>query len=79
MLLAAFVQWPEHILNRDAVLDLARGLKAASSQQPINVTVRLLRRRLAEGRPARLMKAVLGVGNRFVLVARPAQVDVPVT
>jgi two-component system OmpR family response regulator len=71
-LLAAFVQRPGRILTRDALLDLARGLDAASYDRAIDIAVSRLRRKLAEADPAPLIETVRGIGYRFLPVVRPA-------
>jgi two-component system OmpR family response regulator len=71
-LLAAFVQRPGRILTRDALLDLARGLDAASYDRAIDIAVSRLRRKLAEAHPTPLIETVRGVGYRFLPAVRPA-------
>lgn len=71
-LLAAFVQRPGRILTRDALLDLARGLDAASYDRAIDIAISRLRRKLAEADPAPLIETVRGVGYRFLPAVRPA-------
>lgn len=71
-LLAAFVQRPGRILTRDTLLDLARGLDAASYDRAIDIAVSRLRRKLAEAHPAPLIETVRGVGYRFLPAVRPA-------
>jgi len=65
-LLAAFVRCPGRILTRNALLDLARGLDAASYDRAIDIAVSRLRRKLAEAHPAPLIETVRGVGYRFL-------------
>ncbi|SEL06549.1 two-component system, OmpR family, response regulator [Sphingomonas palmae] len=65
-LLAAFVLRPGRILTRDTLLDLARGLEAASYDRAIDVAVSRLRRKLTEADPAPLIETIRGVGYRFV-------------
>ena len=69
-LLAAFVRRPGRILTRDALLDLARGLDAASYDRAIDIAVSRLRRKLGDADPAPLIETVRGVGYR--LLARPS-------
>ena len=71
-LLAVFVQRPGRVLTRDALLDLARGLDAASYDRAIDIAVSRLRRKLAEADPAPLIETVRGVGYRFLPPVRPA-------
>lgn len=71
-LLAAFVQRPGRVLTRDALLDLARGLDAASYDRAVDIAVSRLRRKLAEADPAPLIETVRGVGYRFLPAVRPA-------
>jgi two-component system, OmpR family, response regulator len=71
-LLAAFVQRPGRVLTRDALLDLARGLDAASYDRAIDIAVSRLRRKLAEADPAPLIETVRGVGYRFLPAVRSA-------
>lgn len=71
-LLAAFVQRPGRIMTRNALLDLARGLDAASYDRAIDIAVSRLRRKLAEADPTPLIETVRGVGYRFLPPVRPA-------
>lgn len=71
-LLAAFVRRPGHILTRDALLDLARGLDAASYDRAIDIAISRLRRKLAEADPTPLIETVRGVGYRFLPAVGPA-------
>lgn len=71
-LLAAFVSRPGRILTRDVLLDLARGLEAASYDRAIDIAVSRLRRKLAEADPTPLIETVRGVGYRFLPSVRPA-------
>lgn len=71
-LLAAFVRRPGRILTRDALLDLARGLDAASYDRAIDIAISRLRRKLAEADPAPLIETVRGVGYRFLPAVHPA-------
>lgn len=71
-LLAAFVLRPERILTRDALLDVARGVDAASYDRAIDVAISRLRRKLAEADPQPLIETVRGVGYRFKSAVRPA-------
>ena len=71
-LLAAFASRPGRILTRDVLLDLARGLDAASYDRAIDIAVSRLRRKLAEADPAPLIETVRGVGYRFLPSVRPA-------
>lgn len=71
-LLTAFVQRPGRVLTRDSLLDLARGLDAASYDRAIDIAVSRLRRKLAEADPAPLIETVRGVGYRFLPPVRPA-------
>ncbi len=71
-LLAAFVQRPGRILTRDALLDLARGMDAASYDRAIDVAVSRLRRKLAEADPMPVIETVRGVGYRFLPTVRAA-------
>jgi two-component system OmpR family response regulator len=64
-LLAAFVRRPGRILTRDALLDLARGMDAASYDRAIDIAVSRLRRKLADAHPEPLLETVRGVGYRF--------------
>ncbi|MBB5713021.1 response regulator [Sphingomonas xinjiangensis] len=71
-LLAAFAVRPGRILTRDTLLDLARGLDAASYDRAIDIAISRLRRKLAEADPAPIIETVRGVGYRFVPSVRPA-------
>lgn len=71
-LLAAFVARPGRVLTRDVLLDLARGIDAASYDRAIDIAVSRLRRKLAEADSAPLIETVRGVGYRFVPTVRPA-------
>ncbi len=71
-LLTAFARHPNRILTRDALLDLARGLDAASYDRAIDIAVSRLRRKLAEADPEPLIETVRGVGYRFLPQVRPA-------
>lgn len=71
-LLAAFVQRPGRILTRDTLLDLARGIDAASYDRAVDIAVSRLRRKLAEADPRPLIETVRGVGYRFLPAVRPA-------
>lgn len=71
-LLATFVSRPGRILTRDMLLDLARGLDAASYDRAIDIAVSRLRRKLAEADPTPLIETVRGVGYRFLPSVRPA-------
>lgn len=71
-LLAAFVRRPGHILTRDALLDLARGLDSASYDRAIDIAISRLRRKLAEADPTPLIETVRGVGYRFLPAVGPA-------
>ncbi|MFV0622740.1 response regulator [Sphingomonas sp. ac-8] len=71
-LLATFASRPGRILTRDTLLDLARGLDAASYDRAIDIAVSRLRRKLAEADPAPIIETVRGVGYRFVPPVRPA-------
>lgn len=71
-LLAAFVSRPGRILTRDMLLDLARGLDAASYDRAIDIAISRLRRKLAEADPVPLIETVRGVGYRFLPSVRPA-------
>lgn len=71
-LLAAFVARSGRVLTRDVLLDLARGIDAASYDRAIDIAVSRLRRKLAECDPTPLIETVRGVGYRFLPVVRPA-------
>lgn len=71
-LLAAFVQCPGRILTRDMLLDLARGIDAASYDRAIDIAVSRLRRKLAEADPTPLIETVRGSGYRFIPKVRRA-------
>lgn len=71
-LLAAFVRRPGRVLSRDTLLDVARGLDAASYDRAIDIAVSRLRRKLAEGDTAPLIETVRGAGYRFLPAVRPA-------
>jgi len=71
-LLAAFVRRPGRVLSRDTLLDVARGVDAASYDRAIDIAVSRLRRKLAEGDSAPLIETVRGVGYRFLPAVRPA-------
>lgn len=65
-LLAAFVRRPGRILSRDQLLDIARGIDAASYDRAIDIAVSRLRRKLAEADPEPLIETVRGAGYRFL-------------
>lgn len=71
-LLAAFAARPGRILTRDTLLDLARGLDAASYDRAIDIAISRLRRKLAEADPAPIIETVRGVGYRFIPSVRSA-------
>lgn len=71
-LLAAFVRRSGRVLTRDTLLDLARGLDAASYDRAVDIAVSRLRRKLAEADPAPLIETVRGVGYRFLPPVLPA-------
>jgi two-component system OmpR family response regulator len=71
-LLAAFVGRPGRVLSRDTLLDVARGIDAASYDRAIDIAVSRLRRKLAEGDGAPLIETVRGAGYRFLPAVRPA-------
>ena len=71
-LLAAFVRRAGRVLSRDALLDAARGIDAASYDRAIDIAVSRLRRKLAEGDATPLIETVRGAGYRFVPAVRPA-------
>lgn len=66
-LLVAFIEHPQRVLNRDQLLDLARGRTSSSFDRSIDVQVSRLRRKL-EGDPHRqtIIKTVRGAGYLFV-------------
>lgn len=65
-LLIAFVEHPQRVLNRDQLLDLARGRSAAPFDRSIDVQVSRLRRKI-EPDPANptIIKTVRGGGYMF--------------
>lgn len=65
-LLLAFVERPRRLLTRDQLLDLARGLDAASYDRAIDLAVSRLRRRLEPGGGSALIETVRGEGYRFL-------------
>ncbi|MFD1787020.1 response regulator [Sphingomonas floccifaciens] len=71
-LLAAFATRPGRVLSRDMLLDIARGLDAASYDRAIDIAVSRLRRKLAEADPAQLIETVRGAGYRFLPAVRGA-------
>ena len=71
-LLAAFVGRAGRVLSRDALLDAARGIDAASYDRAIDIAVSRLRRKLAEGDATPLIETVRGAGYRFLPAVRPA-------
>ncbi|PTS90303.1 DNA-binding response regulator [Sphingomonas sp. HMWF008] len=71
-LLAAFVARPGRVLTRDVLLDLARGIDAASYDRAIDIAISRLRRKLAEADPTPLIETVRGAGYRFLPLVRPA-------
>jgi two-component system OmpR family response regulator len=71
-LLAAFVQRPGRVLTRDTLLDLARGIDAATYDRAVDIAVSRLRRKLADADPHPLIETVRGVGYRFLPAVRPA-------
>lgn len=67
-LLLAFLLHPQHVLNRDQLLDLARGRVAGPLDRTIDVQVGRLRRKLeADPKNPELIKTVRGGG--YVLTA----------
>ncbi|HET9511553.1 MAG TPA: response regulator transcription factor [Sphingomonas sp.] len=71
-LLAAFVRRPGRVLSRDTLLDIARGLDAASYDRAIDIAISRLRRKMADGDAAPLIETVRGAGYRFLPAVRPA-------
>lgn len=71
-LLAAFVARPGRVLSRDTLLDVARGLDAATYDRAIDIAVSRLRRKLADADPTPLIETVRGAGYRFIPPVRPA-------
>ncbi|KTT64841.1 winged helix-turn-helix domain-containing protein, partial [Sphingomonas sanguinis] len=71
-LLAAFVGRPGRVLSRDTLLDVARGIDAASYDRAIDIAISRLRRKLAEGDSAPLIETVRGAGYRFLPAVLPA-------
>lgn len=72
-LLIAFVDHPRRVLNRDQLLDMARGRAAIPFDRSIDVQVGRLRRKIEEDpkNPA-LIKTVRGGGYMFTAEVRPA-------
>ncbi len=72
-LLIAFVDHPRRVLNRDQLLDMARGRAAIPFDRSIDVQVGRLRRKIEEDpkNPA-LIKTVRGGGYMFAAEVRPA-------
>ena len=72
-LLIAFVDHPRRVLNRDQLLDMARGRAAIPFDRSIDVQVGRLRRKIEDDpkNPA-LIKTVRGGGYMFTAEVRPA-------
>ena len=67
-LLAAFVTHPKRVLDRDQLLDLARGREAVPFDRAIDVQVSRLRRKIeADPRTPQLVKTVRNGGYMFAL------------
>lgn len=64
-LLRAFVEKPQRILNRDQLLELARGPAAETYDRAIDLQVSRLRRKLDDGSGLELIQTVRGEGYRF--------------
>lgn len=65
-LLRAFVEKPQRILNRDQLLEMARGPTAETYDRAIDLQVSRLRRKLDDGSGIELIQTVRGEGYRFV-------------
>jgi two-component system, OmpR family, response regulator len=70
-LLIVFVERPQRVLNRDQLLDLARGRSASSLDRSIDTQVSRLRKKLEldPGDP-KIIKTVWGGGYMFTLAVR---------
>ncbi|MBF0127911.1 MAG: winged helix-turn-helix domain-containing protein, partial [Magnetococcales bacterium] len=65
-LLMAFVQNPQRVLDRERLLDLARGATTRSFDRSIDTQVMRLRRKIeADSRAPELIKTVWGSGYLF--------------
>lgn len=65
-LLLAFLKWPQTVLTRDQLLDLARGRSAILFDRSIDIQVSRLRRKLGDNpRKPRIIKTVWGGGYLF--------------
>lgn len=65
-LLLAFVERPQRVLNRDQLLDLARGRAAAAFDRAIDTQVSRLRRKIEEDqKDPKIIKTIWGEGYVF--------------
>lgn len=64
-LLRAFAERPHHVLTRDQLLDMARGLDAEVYDRSIDVQVSRLRRKLGDGTGRELIRTVRNEGYMF--------------
>ncbi len=68
-LLSVFLSHPNHVLNRDQLLELARGREASPFERSIDVQVSRLRRRLGDdGKEPRIIKTVRNAGYVLAVV-----------
>lgn len=71
-LLIAFVERPQRMLNRDQLLDLARGRSAAGLDRSIDTQVSRLRKKLEiDSADPQIIKTVWGGGYIFTPIVRP--------
>jgi len=64
-LLHAFLQRPGRILSREQLLDLTQGRKGDPFDRSVDVLVSRLRKKLAAGTPATLLKTIRNAGYQF--------------
>ena len=77
LLLMAFIQHPGRVLNRDQLLDLAKGRSAAPLDRTIDLQVSRLRRKIEEdARNPEIIKTIWGDGYIFA-PAHDVEGDVP--
>jgi two-component system OmpR family response regulator len=64
-LLRAFLDHPRHVLSRNQLMDLARGLDSEIYDRAVDLQVSRLRRKLEQGGGGDLIETVRGEGYRF--------------
>lgn len=69
-LLRAFLDHPRHVLSRNQLMDLARGLDSEIYDRAVDLQVSRLRRKLEQGGGGDLIETVRGEGYRFTSPVR---------